>query len=417
MRLLIIGLNFAPELTGVGKYTGEMAAWLSGHGHDVTVITTRPYYPDWTGSALTWKSEEWCGCKIIRCPLYVPRRLTRFSRIAHLGSFALSSVLPAIGRLGESFDVVAGIVPTLLSAPVALACARLTGAKSWLHVQDLEFDAAHKLGILPSGRIVNTASAIERQIMKRFDLVTTISSKMLDTLEGKGVSRDRLANFPNWVDTDAFFPLETAQSTREEWGLDPDSCVALYSGSMGRKQGLETVVAAAHMAARYPSSKLLFVLSGSGPAKAELQQAARGLTNVRFLPLTPQDRFNSLLNTADIHLLPQRRDANHLVMPSKLGAMLSVGKPVIAGVPDDSEIVEVIKGAGIVAAPEDPDALLRGLRQLANDPARRKEMGQAALQTAKKCYGADRILRSVEARLIRLCDTDRVHKVVPTTAA
>ena len=47
LKILIYGINFAPELTGVGKYTGEMAAWLAAAGHEVRVITAPPYYPDW----------------------------------------------------------------------------------------------------------------------------------------------------------------------------------------------------------------------------------------------------------------------------------------------------------------------------------------------------------------------------------
>ena len=47
LRILIYGLNYSPELTGIGKYTGEMAAWLAERGHDVRVVAAPPYYPAW----------------------------------------------------------------------------------------------------------------------------------------------------------------------------------------------------------------------------------------------------------------------------------------------------------------------------------------------------------------------------------
>src|SRR5215813_12228375 len=47
MRILIYSANFAPEPTGVGKYSGEMAAWLVDRGHEVRVVAAPPYYPDW----------------------------------------------------------------------------------------------------------------------------------------------------------------------------------------------------------------------------------------------------------------------------------------------------------------------------------------------------------------------------------
>ncbi len=38
MKILIHGINYAPEATGVGKYTGEMGEWLAARGHEVRVL-------------------------------------------------------------------------------------------------------------------------------------------------------------------------------------------------------------------------------------------------------------------------------------------------------------------------------------------------------------------------------------------
>jgi colanic acid biosynthesis glycosyl transferase WcaI len=62
VRVLILGLNFAPEPTGVGRYTADFAAWLSERGHEVRVITAPPYYPEWrVGAGYTaaaWRRES-----------------------------------------------------------------------------------------------------------------------------------------------------------------------------------------------------------------------------------------------------------------------------------------------------------------------------------------------------------------------
>jgi putative colanic acid biosynthesis glycosyltransferase WcaI len=405
MRILIVGLNFAPEPVGVGKYTGEMAAWLAARGHEVAVITTRPYYPDWKRQAglsrLTWRRETWQDCRVIRCPIYVPRTVTGIRRLLHLGSFATSAIPAVVAQLGR-IDVVAAIAPTLLSAPVALAIARLAGAKTWLHVQDLELDAARELGIVTSDRAAGMARRIERWIMQRFDLVTAVSQKIAAAVETKGVPPERIALFPNWVDLAAIHPLPKAEALRVELGIPGDSCVVLYSGSMGRKQGLESVIAAARILAGDPSAKIQFVLAGAGPVRAELESAAAGLPNVRFLPLTAPDRFNALLNMADIQLLPQLSGASDLVMPSKLGPMLAVGKPVVATVPEDSQIAATMRGGGLVVPPEDLAALVAALGDLAADPQRRAAMGQAALQIARSEYAADKIMPAIERRLNEL---------------
>jgi colanic acid biosynthesis glycosyl transferase WcaI len=406
MRLLIVGLNFAPELTGIGKYTGEMATWLARRGHDVTVITTRPYYPEWKRpgwAGWTWRRETWEGCRVVRCPLYVPRRQTGLRRILHLASFGLSCVPAALATmLRGRADVVMVMAPTQFSAPAAWLAARLMRAKAWLHVLDLELDAAFELGFIRNRALVAFGRRVERWLMRRFDRVSTISTRMLEAIERKGVPRERLLLFPNWVDTEAFKPLPRPVPLRAELGIPEDSCVALYSGSMGQKQGLEHVIAAARLLAADPTGSPMFLLAGAGPARTELEASAEGLRNVRLLPLQPAERFNEFLNVADIHLLPQRRDASDLVMPSKLLAMLASGRPVIATAPPDSEIARTLVEAGLVAPPEEPAPLAEAIRTLAADPARRREMGEAAARLARQTMNAETILQRAETLLAQL---------------
>ena len=406
MRLLVVGLNFAPELTGIGKFTGEMAAWLARRGHEVSVITTRPYYPDWKRppglSAWTWRSEIWAGCRVTRCPLYVPRRQTGLQRILHLASFGLSSLPVALKRAVQARpDVVMVMAPTLFSAPTALAAARLASAKTWLHVLDLEVDAAFEMGFIRNRGLIGGGRRIERWLMGRFDRISTISSKMRERIERKGVRAEQLVDFPNWVDTEAFRPLPSPVPLRRELGIPDGRCVAVYSGSLGKKQGLEHVIAAARLLAS-DAAPPLFLIAGAGPMRAELESSAQGLSNVRFLPLQPFERFNEFLNVADIHLLPQRRDASDLVMPSKLLAMLASGRPVVATALPDSEIARTLVEAGIIVPPEEPPALAAAIRLLAADAGRRQSMGEAAASLARTSMQGEAILRRFETDLLEL---------------
>jgi len=409
MRLLIIGLNFAPELTGIGKYTGEMAAWFAARGHKVSVITTRPYYPEWTRTpgfaAWTWRSETWQGCHVIRCPLYVPGRPTGPRRILHLSSFGLSSIPAATVQAASGrADIVAVMAPTLLSAPVGLAVARLMSAKAWLHVLDLEVDAAFELGFVRSRYLIAAARKLERSLMRHFDLVSTISLKMQEAIERKGVASERMMLFPNWVDTQQYFPMEKPVQLRHELGIPNDRCVVLYSGSMGQKQGLEHVIAAARLLTSQSAVSPLFLLAGAGPMRMELQRSAGDLPNVRFLPLQPVERFNEFLNVGDIHLLPQRRDASDLVMPSKLLAILAAGRPVIATVPPGAEIARTLTEAGVITPPENPVALAAAIEALAADPERRQALGAVAGQLARRSMGSEAILGRAEVRLLELLE-------------
>ena len=101
MKILVYGINYSPELTGIGKYTGEMVEWLAAQGHEVRVITAPPYYPQWqvgeNYSAWRYKREEGAAT-VWRCPLYVPKQPSTLKRLLHLGSFAVSSFFPLMAQ-------------------------------------------------------------------------------------------------------------------------------------------------------------------------------------------------------------------------------------------------------------------------------------------------------------------------------
>ncbi|MGE5538441.1 MAG: WcaI family glycosyltransferase [Gemmatimonas sp.] len=406
MRLLIVGLNFAPELTGVGKYSGEMAAWLAARGHEVTVVTAPPYYPAWDIPSeyrgRGWHAETWHGCEVIRCPLYVPARATGSRRVLHLASFALGAAPSAVKAAAiRRPEVVVSIAPALISSPVALAAARVARARTWLHVQDFELDAAFGIGLLGGSAVRRASAATERALLRRFDVVSTISPKMIERLGKKGVAPGRRHLFPNLVDTDAIRPLAGVSPLRRELGIADDATVVLYSGSMGEKHGLESVIAAARTMASDERSPL-FLLSGDGSARERLVAMASGLPNVRFAALQPHERLNDLLGVADIHVLPQRADVADLVMPSKLGPMLASGRPVVATVTPDSQVGRALAGCGITVAPGDAAALAAAIADLARAPERRRALGVAARSYAVEHLGADRILADMEARLMAL---------------
>jgi len=396
MRILLLGFNFSPELIGIGRYTGELTQYLAEKGHQVRVITTPPYYPHWQVqprySGWKYRSENWQGVRVFRCPIWVPRRPSGIKRLLHLVSFAFTSFPVLLGQYFWRPDLVLCIAPSILNAPFVLFTARLCGAKAWLHVQDFELDAAANLGMLPVGhRMAKLAGWVERWLLRRFDQISTISNRMLARLAQKGVAREKTFLFPNWVDTGLIFPLSTPQQPfKKELGIPADKIIVLYSGNMGYKQGLENVIEAARHLQAQP--KIHFVLCGDGPVRAQLKSDAEGFPNVLFLPLQPLEKLNQLLNIADIHILPQRADAADLVMPSKLSGMLASGKAVIATANPGTEVAEIVGSLGVVVPPEDAPALANAILGLANDPERMHALGQKGLSWVIANWSREKVL-------------------------
>ncbi len=395
MKILLYGINFAPELTGVGKYTAEMAAWLAREGHEVRVVTAPPSYPQWKvhDGYSAWRYEKctWQGVSVLRCPLWVPRLPTAPRRLLHLLSFALSSMPAMLAQLRWKPEVVWVVEPSFFGAPAALFTGALSRAVTVLHVQDFEVDAAFNMGLLKGGWLQACATRVESALLRRFDAVSTISGKMLQRLQAKGVPPERAHLCPNWVDVAVMKTGAGSQRYRQLLGLPADAQVALYSGNMAHKQGLELLAEVA--AALAAESSLYFVFCGNGVARAGLQAACQGLAKVRFLDLQPVELLPDLLATADIHLLPQRADASDLVMPSKLCGMLASGKPVVATALAGSELEAVVRQCGIVVPPADARAAADAVLRLVHEPELAARLGSQGATYASRDLDQDAILQ------------------------
>jgi colanic acid biosynthesis glycosyl transferase WcaI len=378
MKFLLYSLNYSPELTGIGKYNGEMTKWLVNNDVDVQVVCSKPYYPEWKihtdYSGFGYRSSIESGVSVLRCPLYVPARPSALKRIVHLTSFALSSKFVLFKKIFYKKtrpDVIFVLKPTLFITPVALLFSKLTGAKAILHIQDYEVDAMLGLGMAgKSSMIPSIAYGIESWLMRRFDMVSTISYSMMEKARQKGVSVDKLMFFPNWADTDFVTPEVDGSVTRSDWGFTEVDKVVLYAGNMGAKQGLEMVLEAA---AQYQSQgvskfgnvvKFVFVGAGAHVDALKQQAVEMNLNNVIFKSLQAWEDVPAMLAMADVHLVVQKKGAADAVLPSKLSNILSAGGNAVITAEKETELGQLtVKFPGIytLAEPESLPAFIQAL--------------------------------------------------------
>lgn len=402
MKILIYSANFAPEPVGIGKYSGEMAAWLAAQGHEVRVVAAPPYYPAWAlgeGYAAwpPYRREQWQGVDVWRAPLWVPRSPSGLTRVLHLLTFAVSSLPVMLWQALWRPDVVMTVAPALLCAPTGWLVARLCGAKAWLHIQDFEVDVAFQMGMLKGALFKKIVLYTERRLLRKFDSVSSISLRMLEKLREKGVAEEKIRFFPNWVDIAHIYPLVEPSEYRAELAIEQGVKVVLFSGTMGSKQGLMVIPDAARQLAH--RKDIIFVVCGNGVHKQHLEAASAGLTNVRFLPLQPFERLGQLLGLADIHLLPQSPEAADLVLPSKLSGMLASGHAVIATCSENTEIAKVVSLCGLVVAPEDGIQLANAIEKLIDDDEKRLKLGVEARHYAKANFEKNGVLQRLVYQL------------------
>lgn len=405
MKILVYGINYEPELTGIGKYSGEMSRWFADNNNEVTVVTAPPYYPEWK---LTkpyknrYSKDVVNNISVFRSPLYIPTRPGFVKRVVHLSSFALSSSFNLLRLLKLKPDVVIYVVPTLFCALPVLIYTKITGAKSVIHIQDYELDAMFGLG---SGngkgsKLSSFLFYLESKILKKFDRVSTISKNMLNKARAKGVEDKNLVLFPNWSETDRFRDVVVPGDFYSELGISARSKIVLYSGNIGKKQGLENLIP---IAKKFEDEDIVFLIVGDGVGKKELYDASvsAGSKNIIFKPLLPYEQLPMLLAIAHCHLVIQKRGVADAVLPSKLTNILAAGGQSVITAEADTELGMVCRdneGLAVLVEPENELALEKGIRKCLQLP----KFNQVAQLYAENNLAKENVMASFLAELQRL---------------
>ena len=410
MRIIVWGINYAPEPTGIAPFNAGLAEWLAARGHEVEMVTTFPYYPEWRkrpgDRGRLYRTERSAGVTVRRCWHFVPGRVTALRRILHEASFLATSLLRVLTL--RRADVLVVVSPPLPLAVPAWVVSTLWRRPYVFHVQDLQPDAAVGLGMLKPGRFTRLLYALERFAYGRAQFVSGISDGMLAAFRAKGVTEDRRVFFPNWVadSLPGAAPAAERAASRAAFtarhGIAADSFLLVYSGNIGMKQGLGVLVEAANRPAG-PGPAREWVIAGDGAGKDELvrRAIAAGAAGVRFLPLQPDVAFAEMTIAADVCVITQQKGTGQFFFPSKLLTALGRAKPVLAVADAGSELARAVTegGFGVVAPPDDPEAVARAAGQMAEaGEVRRAEWGRNGLAWVAR-FRRSAVLAEFEERL------------------
>jgi colanic acid biosynthesis glycosyl transferase WcaI len=374
-HILIVGINYRPETTGIAPYTGDMAEHFAASGHEVTVVTGFPHYPAWriASGEHRWRvAESLDGVRVLRRRHYVPSSQSALRRAAYEGSFLLHGAFSRPPRP----DLVIGIIPSLSGGLLARFHAARARVPYALVFQDTMAPAARQSGIGGGAQVAGATGLLERWATAKASAVAIASESFRPYLRRIGVDDERIVDLPNW--SHLADPTADRSDTRQRLGWPSDCTIVLHAGNMGLKQGLGQVVEAARRADAL-NSPVIFVLMGEGSQRAALERQARGVERLQFVAFQREDEVPNVLHAADILLVSERETVIDMSLPSKLTAYFAAGRPIIAAVAaNGSTAREVLRaGAGIVIPIGDSDRLNEAVMELRDDRATADAFGAA----------------------------------------
>ena len=381
MRVVVWGINYAPEITGIAPHNVALCEFLQRHGHDIEMVTTFSYYPAWRKRAedrhKLFRTDRINGVHVHRCWHLVPRRVSAWKRILHEATFVLTSTMRIF--LVPRPDVYVIVSPPLLLGAAGWLAATVKRAPFVFHVQDLQPDAAVGLGMLRTGLFTRALYGLEAFAYKHATRVSGISEEILDAFRRKGVPENKLILFPNAVALPAAVEIPGRGRFRARHHFSPNEFLAIYAGNLGVKQGLQILFDAAELLRSEKDIRI--VLAGDGAARESLEQElrARDLTNLLMLPLQFGTDYKELLVDADVSLITQQSGSGNAFFPSKLLITLAYSSPVVTVADEESALARVVAdgkfGRNII--PGKPDQLARTFRELARDRQQLRAWGEA----------------------------------------
>jgi colanic acid biosynthesis glycosyl transferase WcaI len=404
MRILVLAINYWPEQTGIGAVLTRRCEYLASAGHEVTVCTGMPYYPEWRIDS-KYKGKVLCredrnGVNILRSWMWVPKNVTSAKRVLFEASFLASSLLRA--AYSPKPDLILVVSPPLGLGLSAIILSRWANVPYIFDVQDLQPDAAADLGMLPKP-VLPALYRLEAMAYRNAALILTVTEGMRQRIIAKGIHANKVAIVPPPADNDLFGvgSAVDGHEFRNRKRLHGKTIVA-HSGNMGVKQGLDIVLDAALQFRDQPD--IAFLLAGDGAMKSNLENRAASLNldNLQFLPLQEQAQYLQMLAAIDIALIVQQSSVSDIAFPSKTVTLLSAARPVAAAVSADSEIGRVICASegGVISQPEKAPALARSIRELYHDPHRRFLMGECGRRYAYCHWNETQVLSGFESLLI-----------------
>jgi colanic acid biosynthesis glycosyl transferase WcaI len=410
LSLLVFGINYEPEPTGIAVITTWLTRSLAERGWDVTMITGMPHYPAWRRQPAPRRTHN--GAVAVRRHLhYVPARQSALRRAAYELTWTATAAQSLLPRRRP--DLVLGIVPSLGGGVLARLASIRYGVPYALLFQDVMGRAAEQTGVPGSRRVAGLVATVETAVAREATGIAVVADGFSGYFREAGIPATRIHRVRNPARLGS--PTKSREAVRTQLGWKTGEFVVLHSGSMGYKQGLESVIEAAAVAR--DDRRLRFVLQGEGNQKAALQALAtkRELPNVSFLPLAPVEELPNILSAADALLLSQRPSIRNMSLPSKLSSYFLAGVPTVATIASDDEAAREIEnaGAGVIVEPGNPDRLVEVLAALRADPRRAQEFSASARTFAEQHLSEASSLGGIELMLWSCLEVSHDQREAP----
>ena len=406
MKIMLMAQCYAPENISAAVLVTELATDLARRGHQVSVITSAPNYPE--GRVFSgyqngvYQVEMLDGVRVIRTWSYISPTKKFWSRIFHYGTYSSTAFYGALfaGRP----DVLVSYSPPLPLGLSAWLLSRIWHIPWVLQIEDLYPDAAVAAGIMKNKKVISFFLKMENFLYQNSHHISVISESFRKILLAKKVPNSKLDVIPVWADPEEVHPLPKENSFRRQHKLE-NKFVIMYAGNIGLTSCLEDVLQAAELLKEQKDIQFLIVGEGVKKLSLEAESQKKQIPNISFLPYQPREFLAEMLAAADVSLVTLNEGAALSSLPSKIFNIMASARPIIAVAPLGSELMQIVEDAacGWTVAPGSPVELAVTIIQLLARDSNLITMGQNGRACLERNYSRRHCVDLYEKMLNRLC--------------
>ena len=403
MRLLVVSQYFWPENFRINDLVAEMVL----RGHEVTVLTGIPNYPEGQVHSEFLRSPdrffEWAGAEIVRAPI-LARGHGAVQLLMNYLSFFISASVVGVWKLrGRHFDAifVCQLSPITSALPaVLLRAIKRTPMVMW--VLDLWPESLSAVGAIRSKWMLSMVGRLVSFIYKHCDLILAQSNSFRPAIKRLADPERRVEFFPAWAE--AIFSNEKIELAAEI-PFSPNSFNVMFAGNIGDGQDFPSILKAAEILRLEPEIRWLIVGHGRAAAWVTTEIERRGLTDkVIMLGRHPLERMPSFFQHADVFLVALKDEPIFaMTIPGKIQTYLATGIPVVAMLNGEGAKLLSETGSGLVSSAGDAEGLARSVLALYHmSPDDRRVMGARGKTTYLREFERTMLMDKVEHWLMNL---------------
>lgn len=397
MRILVVSQYYYPEPFRIHEICEELVL----RGHNVTVLTGNPNYPDgeiYAGYDNKDSEEIINGVRVIRCVLH-PRHRGIVNLFFNYLSFLISA-MRRVRKLKNEFDVVyAYQLSPITSCQPAVYFAKKFKLPLLMYCLDVWPESI--VGQVSEKKLIfKVVSNISARIYNACDRILVTSPSFINYLERTcNVDHCRLRYVPQHAD-DVLPMIKNIEHS----GLN-----FVFMGNVGLSQNLECFVKACALIENRSGFKLHIV--GSGACLDEIKKLAKDLKVedcIIFHGRKPKSEMPKYYGIADVCLVSLRDEgAVSLTIPGKVQEYMSAGKPILAPIPGDTEFVIKDARCGRALKNDDIDGIATTIKEWVGNPSVLQEMGQHSRRYYEEYFTREKHVDVLEQELETLIENNR----------